>query len=381
MHLHPRSFPVPEKERHALHSGRLLATAIASLALAAGATTLQSRSAAAAEAAEHGAMASCNRACLDGFVDRYLEAAAANDPQRLPVTTDVKYTEDGQQLRLGDGLWNTATGVGTYKHYMEDVAAGEVACFCTMREAGAPVILALRLKVVGRKVAEIETIVNRTPEDAKNLEKRGAPDPLFSETLPPAERASRADLVNVANLYFSGMQLNTGKDYYPFTDDCDRWENGTEETNNHGTTHYNPIGAQNNGVDVAPGHRSDETYSAEWSCKRQFESGTLHFVTRIRDRRWVVVDPDRGVALAFAFFDHAAGKTRTFELPNGRTMTAGPVTPWTWEIAEVFRVEHGLMRRIEAVYIRAPYGMNSGWSTWRDSMSTLARWNDLPARK
>ncbi len=349
------------------------------VALAASATTLPARSVRAGGTPDPDAVALCNRACLDGFVDRYLEALAANDPERLPVTTDVKYTEDGQQLRLGDGLWNTATGVGTYKHYMEDVAAGEVACFCTMREAGEPVILALRLKVAGRKVAEIETFVERTPQDARNEEKRGAPDPLFSETIPPRERASRADLVNVANRYFSGMQLNTGKDYYPFTDDCDRWENGTQETNNHSAEiNYNPVGSQSNSVEKSPGHRSDETYSAAWGCKRQFQSGTLHFVTRIRDRRWVVVDPERGVALAFAFFDHAAGKTRTFELPNGRTMTAGPVTPWTWEIAEVFRVEHGLIRRIEAVYIRAPYGMNSGWSTWRDSMSTLARWNDIP---
>ena len=31
-------------------------------------------------------------------------------------------------------------------------------------------------------------------------------------------------------------------------------------------------------------------------------------MTRIRDRRFVVVDPERGLAFAFGFFDHAAGK-------------------------------------------------------------------------
>ena len=36
----------------------------------------------------------------------------------------------------------------------------------------------------------------------------------------------RADLVRVANMYFSGMQLNDGKGKYPFADDCDRIENG-----------------------------------------------------------------------------------------------------------------------------------------------------------
>ncbi len=364
-----------------MHRAHAFEIAVGALVLAAGLTTWSTRSATAAGSIED-TRGACDRACLDGFVNRYLEALAANDPSSLPVTRDVKFTEDGQRLDLGDGLWNTATGIGTYKFYMEDVEAGEVGFFGTMREAGEPIILALRLRIRGAKIAEIETIVERTVRDAENLEKLGAPDPLFSETIPPAERASRAGLVKAANMYFSGMQLNDGKGDYPFTDDCDRIENGTKETNNKSTTiTYNPIGTQSNSVETSPGHRSDPTYSAEWGCKRQFQSGLLHFVTRIRDRRFVVVDPERGVALAFTFFDHASGKTRTFKIPDGRTITAGPITPWTWEIAEVFRVEHGKIRRIEAVYHRAPYGMNSGWSTWRDSMSTWARWNEIPARR
>jgi hypothetical protein len=323
----------------------------------------------------------CNRVCLDGFVDQYLDALAANDPSRLPVRTDVKFTEDGQRLNLGDGLWNTATGRGTYKFYMEDPQTGEVAFFGTMREAREPIILALRLKIEQHKIAEIETIVVRDVQDAKNMEKRGHPDPSFAETVPPSDRLSRAELVRIANLYFSGMQLDNGKgDYSFFASDCDRVENGSEATNNHQVENDRVISSQSNSVEKASRERSDLTYSASWGCAEQFQSGLLHFVTRIRDRRFVVVDTERGVALAFAFFDHAAGKTRTFKLPNGRTVTSGPTTPWTWEIAETFKVEHRKIRRIEAVYHRAPYGMNSGWSTWRDSMSTRARWISVAAK-
>jgi hypothetical protein len=315
----------------------------------------------------------CDRACLDGFVDRYLDALAANDPSRLLVTPNVKYTEDGQRLHLGDGLWNTATGKGTYKFYMEDVQAGEVGFFGSMREAGEPIILALRMKIEDPKISEIETIVVRDVQDAQNLERRGHPDPLFTETIPAADRVSRADLVKTANMYFSGMQLNDGKGNYPFTDDCDRVENGAEATNNRTPNTESVIASQSNSVETSSRQKSDLTYSATWSCKQQFDSGLLHFVTRIRDRRLVVVDPERGVALAFCFFDHAAGKARTFQLPDGRTVTSGPTTPWTWEIAEAFRVEHGEIRRIEAVYHRCPYGMGSGWSNWEESMSTLAK--------
>jgi hypothetical protein len=316
---------------------------------------------------------SCDRACLDGFIDHYLDALAANDPSRLPVTAAVKFTEDGQRLNIGDGLWNTATGRGTYKFYMEDLQAAEVGFFGTMREAEQPIILSLRLKIEDQRISEIETLVVRDVQDAQNLEKRGHPDPLFMQMIPPSERVSRADVAKTANMYFSGMQLNDGKGNYPFTADCDRVENGAEATNNYMPSTENVIAAQSNSVETSSRQRSDLTYSAAWGCKQQFQSGLLHFVTRIRDRRFVVVDPERGVALAFCFFDHAAGKTRTFQIPDGRTVTSGPTTPWTWEISEVFRVEHGEIRRIEAVYHRCPYGMGSGWSNWQESMSTQAR--------
>src|SRR5579862_5787835 len=326
------------------------------------------------------ANAGCDRACLDGFVESYLDAVAANDPSRLPVTQTVKFTEDGQRLNLGDGLWNTATGRGTYKFYMEDVQAGQVGFFGTMREAGEPIIISLRLKIENHKIAEIETIVVRDKGQAENLEKRGHTDPLFMETIPPADRVSRAELVKVANMYFSGMQLDDGKGNYPFTDDCDRVENGMEATNNHEANTASAVAAQGNSVDNAR-RRADLSYSPEWGCKEQFQSGLLHFVTRIRDRRFVVVDTERGVTLAFGFFDHAAGKTRTFQIPDGRTVTVGPVTPWTWEMSEVFRVERGKIRRIEAVYHRCPYGMGSGWSSWQDSMSTRVRWSPFSGKE
>ena len=173
---------------------------------------------------------------------------------------------------------------------------------------------------------------------------------------------SRADLVKTANMYFSGMQQNDGKGVYPFADDCNRIENGMLTTNaplKEGQTRPDPATATN--------------YSAAWSCKEQFQSGLLHFVTRIRDRRYVAVDQERGLVFSFAFFDHSAGKTRHFETPNGRAVVAGPTQPWTWEIAEMFKVENGKLRQIEAVLDRAPYGMTSGWSSWEEGMTDRAR--------
>jgi hypothetical protein len=48
---------------------------------------------------------------------------------------------------------------------------------------------------------------------------------------------------------------------------------------------------------------------------------------------------------------------------------AGPTEPWTWQQAELFKIEKGKIRWIEAVLQRCPYGMNSGWSTYEQGLS------------
>ena len=308
--------------------------------------------------------AACDRECLIGVAELYLDALAAKDVKRLPLAAGtVKYTENGQRLALGDGLWNAVSGPGTYKLHVADPTAGQIVTFSTMREGGLPITMALRLKVDNRRISEIETQVARSENAAKGFEALGSPRAAFSRLTPAADRMSRAELVRVANMYFSGMQLNDGKGSYPFAEDCDRIENGNRTTNAPGKA-----GAPRPDPKTATG------YSAMWTCREQFESGLLHFVSRIRDRRYVAVDEERGLVVAFVFFDHDAGASRTFRTPDGRTVTAGPVTPWTWQIAELFKVEKGLLHEIEAILERVPYGMGSGWSSWEDAMSDKIQW-------
>jgi hypothetical protein len=57
-----------------------------------------------------------SREGLIGHVDRYLAALEANDPSRVPVTGDVRFTENGQELELGRGLWATAKRVPNHDY-------------------------------------------------------------------------------------------------------------------------------------------------------------------------------------------------------------------------------------------------------------------------
>ena len=303
--------------------------------------------------------APCDRACLEGEVDRLLDAMIAHDPQRIYIRPEFRYTENGVQLDPGDGAWRTLSAKGSYRMFVTDVESGHVAFLGSVREDGLPAMIAVHLTVKNRRLAAAEIFMQRNEQSALGFEKIGY---TWTEEIPPAERLSRAELLRISDLYFTGMQRNDGMGEYPFAEDCHRIENGAPSTN---------VPLKRGEKRADPG--SALRYSAQWGCREQFESGLLYFVTRIRDRRFVAVDPERGLTFAFVFFDHSAGDTRRFRTANGREVEAGPRQPWTWQIAEGFRIEKSQIRQIMAIMERVPYGMNSGWSTWEQGLSTDAR--------
>jgi hypothetical protein len=306
----------------------------------------------------------CDRACFEQLVDDYLDAVIDNDPDAVPLSDDVRFTENGQLLLIGDGLWNTMKSRGNYRIFTTDVRAQQVAFLGNIAEdhrdptQETPALLSLRLRLEDGEITEIEHFVVRNEDTAARFANI-SPDPIFTQTIPEDQRDSRETLLVQANKYFSGMEQNDGMGDYPFHPECDRFENGGRSTNV-----PTPPGQ------VRPDPSDSSSYSAQWSCLEQFESGLIFFVNRIRDRRYVAVDEERGLVFAFGFFDHSGGEWRNGVTPDGREVIAGPVQPWTWEIAELFRIENGLIRKIEAFLERSPYGMNSGWSTWEQGMSS-----------
>ncbi|HSW40011.1 MAG TPA: hypothetical protein VLL97_11015, partial [Acidobacteriota bacterium] len=191
----------------------------------------------------------CDRACLENYIDRYMAAMLANDPSPELFSRDCKFTENGVRLPLGnEGLWLNMSGKGNYKFYVPDIETQQVAFIGTARERNANrpgdgelVAIAIRLKIVNELITEAEQLVIRPDSDVMGLtqgqsvgdavEKLGAPHEMYRQAIPQAERASREQLIETADYYFSGMQKNDGKGYYPFTDDCHRVENGFPATN------------------------------------------------------------------------------------------------------------------------------------------------------
>ncbi len=289
----------------------------------------------------------CDRACLNGFVDQYMAAVAAHDASKLPTAANVRYSENNVEMPLGEGLWQTSDGWGTYKVLVDDPETGQVGFLVVANEDGHLSCFAGRLKVADKKVSEIEIVAAR-PERPNPPSANGIPiggpealrdKPLFSEDEPTDQRVSREELIRLANGYFDTIQLNTGKIYTNFDPDCQRMENGSVTANNPNAT---------NAV-------------AKMGCQAQLETGLLKIVTRARDRRFVV-DEQRQMVFVATFFDHN-GTVRQNKLVDGSVRSIGlPFDrPYTFLIFELFKVKNDKIRQIEAVLTTVPYYMPSPW--------------------
>ena len=292
------------------------------------------------------------RASLDGALDAVLTALVSRNRASLEA---ARYTENGVELPVGEGLWATADATGSYRHAILNTDRGQAACFATVTEGKTRSIMALRVKHDGKAVREIEAMLARPPlfggadafgDGPGALDASGAPDPAWFEPIPEAERIDRAELQRIADMYFVGLEKNDGRGDYPFADDCVRIENGFRVTQ----------------VPPAPtaGKTPYQDKLRSLSAREQFETGFFRFVDRIRERRFPVIDVSRGTVFSFAFFDHS-GTVREYQLADGTPVTAGIDRPFSWMIAEAFRIERGLITRIEALMTQVPYGHRSGW--------------------
>ena len=298
------------------------------------------------------ASSGCERACLEAVAEKYLVALVAHDPTKAPFARGARYTENGVELPLPDGLWRTAGSVGEYRLFVTDAKQGSVGFFVKVQENGAPLLVATRLKVVGQRITEIESYASRLtgtigggPSSLPRVDQLGdRPRKQFLQELPPDSRHSREQLAAIVNTYFTGLEGNTGDKPPLFADDCFRLENGSQTTGR-------PLAP-----DAAPG-------PLNYGCKEAFSLGYYREDTRLRNRRVLAVDEERGLVYMGVCFDHDAA-IRTYQLKDGRTITVRNTAPWTWAVHEIFQINgDGQISQVEAVLLSVPYGMRPGWST------------------
>ena len=285
----------------------------------------------------------CDRQCLESFVTAYVSALRDKDASRAPLAANIRFTENSVEMPIGEGLWATVSAVDPADGMIaSDTETGNAAWFGHASEHGNLVFLTLRIRVDGGKITEAETVVAR---------KTGMPlifgtgkephHPAWKQALTSEQQRPRPRLRAVADSYFNTVEYNDGQVFAHFKPDCSRLENGISTT-------------------AASGNTASSASVAE-GCEAQFKLGIYRINKQLRERRYPVIDVERGIVVGTNFFDHA-NTFDEYKLTDGRTMKTLLKWPNSLGIMEAFKIVDGQILTIEAVFDYVPYGMHSPWA-------------------
>jgi hypothetical protein len=334
-------------------------------------------------------------------IDRLLAAFTTRERARLPLADDIRYTENGQSLEVGDGLWSTLRRyVGEAKtpqsesgarppHFRIDFAdrdGAESVYFGGTVETATPGMLALRMKLQGDRISQIEAICVReekpgerggtvtlfqpsllTPFDGSAYQ---GTDPEFPREISRPRAESRAEISAMVDRYFDAVESDDSREV-AFTDDCQRRDNGIRTTGDAAAAPLDPN---------VPGYRPFSL-----GCAQQIDSGFFTRIARVRSRRHIAVDEQRGLVLTVSLWDQP-GDVPEIQVPGvGRVALPSGIkaedlnntensaqfyvkryepnfrVPMTELTVQLTKVEAGRIARIESISRGAPYGLTCGW--------------------
>jgi hypothetical protein len=314
--------------------------------------------------------APCDRACLLSTADAYLAALVAHDASKAPMAPDAKFTEQGKVLRVGEeGLWKSAVaGPATFKIPVPDPVAGQIGLILMMKASGAAfpagpargnapapdpnapadIQLALRLKVVDRKITEAEHVIARIAAPSQ-LAALKTPRPALTQTVPKADRTPRAFMFLIANAYYDALVLGDGQ-LAPFADDCSRRENGM---------HTAGAGRPADSPPPPGGFGGTPT-----DCAGQLTARAMTYIGSIDLRRIWIADEEHGLVFAYSMFRHPMEKKSIDILNTDGSISERPMNfaPFDLEAAHIFRIAGGKIHEIEAMGFTLPLYSKNGWS-------------------
>jgi hypothetical protein len=275
--------------------------------------------------------AGCDKACLEQISVQYRAAYRMHDPKLAPIAAKVRFVENNVEMEFPDGTWDTVTQEVGEPLVLSDPTTSQVGIYTTVLQRETQTFLAIRLRVAGGKITEIEHVVSTR----RNLSSPPVPigdlwtynrDPDFTREVPVAQRATRAALAAHANGYFSTLENNTGEIRGTrFTPEATRNENGM--------------------------------LFAE--IDKGFRSGRYRFNNRVRDRECTLIDEVRSAVMCRGFIDHK-GVLDNYTLTDGTTKVKSVYQePQSWAFLESFKVKNDHITAVEAYFTGAPYYIRS----------------------
>lgn len=285
---------------------------------------------------------SCDRECLTGIVESYLEALVAHDPAAAPLADEVAFVENAERMSVGEGLWTSASAVpSTFAIYVPDPVSGQVGFIGIMEESGNPIQLGLRLKVEDGAIAEAEHIVVRNLSE-NNLANLQTPRPGLLATVPEAERLPRELMLVLGGSYYDSIEQSDG-DATLYADDCERRENGMITA-----------GGEDTGFDGLP----------RQGCRAQMNTRVFTYIDSIDYRRVWIADEVTGLVFGLSQFRHSMENRELTVFGRDGELTTREMNfdPFDLPAMHIFKIEDSRIHEIEAMGVLLPYMSTNGWT-------------------
>lgn len=250
--------------------------------------------------------AACDTACVAANTAAVMAAYPVRGQwEILPWAGRVGYAENSVGIRVNEGIWQGVTAIDASPLVVADAETGNGVWFGRIEEHGQPAWAAITVRSAGRQIDNIDALIRRREYGAPFVEPSGATQ--FA-ALPAARRTSRTDMIAGAERFAIAMAARPGRAPDMLAANC-RWAV--------------------NGQEVA-------------DCAEAFGGEALNRIERIRDRRVLAVDEERGLIAVRLFEDLPA---------------TGGGYPLTYQVVQLLRFEEGRVTRVEAFTSELPYGM------------------------
>ena len=237
----------------------------------------------------------CTREGLKTITDKFFAALEAHNPSGVPLASNVRYTENGIDVPVGKGVWETA-GKMTFKRGMVDTlkCGTHTQAIIEEKDNPKPVLYGVRLKVEEDKISEIEAIVIRGDQVLDVPAILATKEQDWEDILPPEQRSSRLAMMAVADDYFELFVKEKKRKVsdLAYSGFCDRWENGAVTTK----------GGMNPDA-LMPRHDCSPEGFAD--------------MTETHGPRRFLVDEETGVVVAYVLFNNLWPDFHMFKMNNG----------------------------------------------------------------
>ena len=242
------------------------------------------------------AQGSCTRADLQAAADRYVAAQSKGDPKLVGLAPEAKYLEQMQPAEIATGILSTPQKIDFHRSLL-DTKSCESFTEVIVADPAHPYVLGTRLKLDGKAVSEIETLVTDKDDwlfSAANTLKYSSAEKW--DIVPADKRQSREAIVAAADAYLNLFNDPTVK--VPWGSPCARLEGGL----------YTAKGA--------PGEvRPEDTCNIGVPSK-----------TPLVDRRYIV-DQDLGSVVVLLIFGNSKlPDSHMFRIENGRIRYVHTIT-------------------------------------------------------